>query len=161
MINTIKENFSRALYALIFSIITIGTLSFLEFETPYGLFLAGSFGSSMVLLFGYPESPFAQPKNVFFGHLVTSIVGVLILKFLPVDQFLQIAIAVGLGIFVMIILGVTHPPAGGNPIVIIVGAYSYDFLLNPIILGSIIIIVYAIILNRFILKKNYPSNWKS
>ena len=113
MINTIKENFNRALYALIFSIITIGTLSFLEFETPYGLFLAGSFGSSMVLLFGYPESPFAQPKNVFFGHLVTSIVGVLILKFLPVDQFLQIAIAVGLGIFVMIILGVTHPPAGG------------------------------------------------
>ena len=160
MINTIKENFKRALYALIFSIITIGTLSFLEFETPYGLFLAGSFGSSMVLLFGYPESPFAQPKNVFFGHLVTSIVGVLILKFLPVDQFLQIAIAVGLGIFVMIILGVTHPPAGGNPIVVIVGAYSYEFLLNPIILGSIIIIVYAIILNRFILKKNYPSGWK-
>jgi len=161
MINTIKDNFKRALYALIFSIITIGTPSFLEFETPYGLFLAGSFGSSMVLLFGYPESPFAQPKNVFFGHLVTSIVGVLILKFLPVDQFLQIAIAVGLGIFVMIILGVTHPPAGGNPIVIIVGAYSYDFLLNPIIFGSIIIIIYAIILNRFILKKNYPSSWKS
>jgi CBS-domain-containing membrane protein len=161
MITTIKENFSRALYALIFSIITIGTLSFLEFETPYGFFLAGSFGSSMVLLFGYPESLFAQPKNVFFGHLVTSIVGVLILKFLPVDQFLQIAIAVGLGIFVMIILGVTHPPAGGNPIVIIVGVYSYEFLLNPIIFGSIIIIVYAIILNRFILKKNYPSSWKS
>jgi len=161
MINTIKENFNRALCALIFSIITIGTLSFLELKTPYGLFLAGSFGSSMVLLFGYPESPFAQPKNVFFGHLVTSIVGVLILKFLPVDQFLQIAVAVGLGIFVMIILGVTHPPAGGNPIVIIVGAYSYEFLLNPIIFGSIIIIVYAIILNRFILKKNYPSSWKN
>jgi len=161
MINIIKENFSRAFYALIFSIITIGTLSFLGFETPYGLFLAGSFGSSMVLLFGYPESPFAQPKNVFFGHLVTSLVGVLILKFLPIDQFLQIAIAVGLGIFVMILLGVTHPPAGGNPIVIILGAVSYDFLLNPIIFGSIIIIVYAIILNRFILKKNYPSSWKS
>jgi CBS-domain-containing membrane protein len=125
------------------------------------LFLAGSFGSSMVLLFGYPESPFAQPKNVFFGHLVTSVVGVLILKFLPVDQFLQIAIAVGLGIFVMILLGVTHPPAGGNPIVIILGAVSYDFLLNPIIFGSVIIIFYAIILNRFILKKNYPSGWKS
>ena len=161
MINTIKDNFKRALYALIFSIITIGTLSFLEFETPYGLFLAGSFGSSMVLLFGYPESPFAQPKNVFFGHLVTSLAGVLILKFLPIDQFLQIAVAVGLGIFVMIILGVTHPPAGGNPIVIIVGTYSYDFLLNPIIFGSIIIIIYAVILNRFILKKNYPSSWKS
>ena len=115
----------------------------------------------MVLLYGYPDSPFAQPKNVFFGHLVTSLVGVLILKFFPADQFLQIAIAVGLGIFAMILLGVTHPPAGGNPIVIILGANSYNFLLNPIIFGSIIIIVYAIILNRFILKKNYPSNWKS
>ena len=161
MINTIKENFNRALFALIFSIITIGTLSFLSFETPYGLFLAGSFGSSMVLLFGYPESPLAQPKNVFFGHFVTSLVGVLILYFLPVDQFLQIAIAVGIGIFLMILLGVTHPPAGGNPIIIILGAVSYDFLLNPIILGSIIIIVYAIILNRYILKKSYPSSWKS
>jgi len=161
MINTIKENFNRALFALIFSIITIGTLSFLSFETPYGLFLAGSFGSSMVLLFGYPESPFAQPKNVFFGHFVTSLVGVLILYFLPVDQFLQIAIAVGLGIFLMILLDVTHPPAGGNPIVIILGSVSFDFLLNPIILGSIIIIVYAIILNRYILKKSYPSSWKS
>ena len=161
MINTIKENFNRALFALIFSIITIGTLSFLSFETPYGLFLAGSFGSSMVLLFGYPESPFAQPKNVFFGHLATSVVGIIILKFLPVDLYLQIAIAVGLGIFAMILLGVTHPPAGGNPIVIILGAASYNFLINPIIFGSMIIIVFAIILNRFILKKNYPSNWKS
>ena len=161
MLNTIKENFKRALFALIFSVITIASLSFLSFETPYGLFLAGSFGSSMVLLFGYPESPFAQPKNVFFGHFVTSLVGVLILYFLPVDQFLQIAIAVGLGIFLMILLGVTHPPAGGNPIVIILGAVSFDFLLNPIILGSIIIIVYAIILNRYILKKSYPSSWKS
>ena len=161
MINTIKENFNRALYALIFSIITIATLSFLSFKTPYGLFLAGSFGSSMVLLFGYPESPFAQPKNVFFGHLITSVVGVLVLNFVPIDQFLQIAIAVGIGIFLMILLCVTHPPAGGNPIVIILGSVSYNFLLNPIIFGSIIIIIYAIILNRFILKKNYPSGWKS
>ena len=157
MIKTIKDNFKRALFALIFSIFTIGTLSFLSFETPYGIFLAASFGSSMVLLFGYPESPFAQPKNVFFAHLITSLVGVLILQFLPVEQFLQIAIAVGLGIFFMIILGVTHPPAGGNPIVVILGGASYDFLLNPIIFGSIIIIVYAVIINRFILKKNYPT----
>ena len=158
MLKSIKENFKRALFALIFSIITIGTLSFLSFKTPYGLFLAASFGSSMVLLFGYPESPFAQPKNVFFGHLITSLFGILILNFLPVDQFLQISIAVGLGIFAMILFGVTHPPAGGNPIVVILSAASYDFLLNPIIFGSLIIIIYAIIINRFILKKNYPSS---
>ena len=83
MINTIKENFNRALYALIFSIITIATLSFLSFKTPYGLFLAGSFGSSMVLLFGYPESPFAQPKNVFFGFLLKSVDSIDFVHYLP------------------------------------------------------------------------------
>ena len=159
MLPTIKENFSRAFFAFVFSMITIGILSLLSFETPYGLFLAGSFGSSMVLLFGYPESPFAQPKNVFFGHLVTSLVGVLVLQFVPVDQFVQIAIAVSLGIFVMILLGITHPPAGGNPIIVILGMASYEYLLNPIILGSVIMIACAIIINRFILKKNYPTNW--
>jgi len=162
MIKTIKENFKRAITAKIFSILTIGTLSFLSFKTPFGLFLVGSFGASMVLVFGYPESPFSQPKNVFFGHFFTSLVGVLALNFFPIDQhylFLQIAVAVGIGIFVMILLGITHPPAGGNPIFIILGGASYNFLLNPIILGSLIIIVYAIILNRFILKKNYPASW--
>ena len=157
MINTIKENFNRALYALIFSIITIGTLSFLSFETPYGLFLAGSFGSSMVLLFGYPESPFAQPKNVFFGHIITALVGLFFLNFVPLPIYIIIPLAVGFGVGLMIFLNVTHPPAGGNPIIVIIGSVSFDYLLSPVITGSIIIIVFAIIINRFILKKSYPS----
>ena len=69
MIKTIKENFNRALFALIFSIITIGTLSFLSFETPYGLFLAGSFGSSMVLLLGIQKVPLLNLKMFFLDTL--------------------------------------------------------------------------------------------
>ena len=57
----------------------------------------------------------------------------------------------------MIFLNVTHPPAGGNPIIVIIGSVSFDYLLSPVITGSIIIIVFAIIINRFILKKSYPS----
>ena len=87
------------------------------------------------------------------------LLGILVLQFLPLDDFLQITIAVGFGIFFMILFGVTHPPAGGNPIVVILAASSYEFLINPIIFGTLIIIFYAIILNRFILKKNYPVNW--
>ena len=156
MINTIKENFNRALFALIFSIITIGTLSFLSFETPYGLFLAGSFGSSMVLLFGYPESPFAQPKNVFFGHLLTAFVGVFFVNYIPLPIYINIALAVGAGVFLMILLSVVHPPAGGNPIMVIIGSASYEYLINPIIFGCIIILLLAILINKYLLKKNYP-----
>ena len=158
MIKITKPLLQKALIAGFFSAFTIGVLTVLTYKSTLGYFLAGSFGSSMVLLFGFPESPFAQPKNVFFGHFITSLIGVLTLEFLPLDQFLQIAIAVGIGIFLMIILGVTHPPAGGNPIIIVLASASYSFLLNPIIIGSVMIIVYAVIINRFILKKNYPSN---
>ena len=59
MLNLIKKNFKQALLAFIFSGITIGSLSFLSLNTHYGLFVVGSFGATMVLVFGYPESPFS------------------------------------------------------------------------------------------------------
>ena len=57
----------------------------------------------------------------------------------------------------MILFNVTHPPAGGNPIIVIIGGVSFEYLLTPVISGSIVIIIFAIILNRLILKKKYPS----
>ena len=150
-------NLKQSILAGLFSFITIGVLTILTYKTDYGVFLIASFGSSMVLLYGYPESPFAQPKNVFFGHLVTSIVGIFFLNFIPLPIFLIIPLAVGSGVALMILFNVTHPPAGGNPIIVIIGSVSIDYLLNPIITGSIIILIFAIVLNRLILKKDYPK----
>ena len=135
MIKMNKEIFKKALLAGIFSAFTIGVLTVLTYKSALGLFLAGSFGSSMVLLFGFPESPFAQPKNVFFGHLVTALVGVVFVTLIPLPMYVNIALAVGVGIFLMILFNVVHPPAGGNPIMVIIGSVSYDYLLSPIIFG--------------------------
>ena len=156
MININKKIFKKALLAGIFSTFTIGVLTVLTYKSALGLFIAGSFGSSMVLLFGFPESPFAQPKNVFFGHLVTALVGVVFVAFIPLPIFINIALAVGVGIFLMILLNVVHPPAGGNPILVIIGSASYEYLISPIIFGCIIILLLAILINKFILRKNYP-----
>ena len=150
-------NFKQSFLAGLFSIITIGILTLLTYKTEYGIFLIASFGSSMVLLYGYPESPFAQPKNVFFGHVLTAIVGMFFLYFIPLPLYLTIPLAVGFGVGLMILFNVTHPPAGGNPIIVIMGSVSVDYLLTPVISGSIIILIFAIIINRLILKKNYPS----
>ena len=152
-----KDNIIKSFLAGFFSILTIGALTYLTYETTFGLFLVASFGSTMVLLFGFPESPFAQPKNIFFGHLVTAFIGILVLNFIPLPLFIIIPIAVGLGVSLMIILNVTHPPAGGNPIIVIIGSVSYDYLLSPIILGSIIVLMFGVVVNRFILKKKYPK----
>ena len=150
-------NLKQSFFAGIFSIFTIGVLTALTYKTELRIFIIASFGSSMVLLFGYPESPFAQPKNVFFGHLLTALVGMFFLHFIPLPLFIIIPLAVGFGVALMILFNVTHPPAGGNPIIVIIGSVSIDYLLSPVISGSIIIIIFAIVLNRLILKKKYPS----
>jgi len=152
-----KGNLIKSALAALFSAITIGALTYLTYKTTFGLFLIASFGSSMVILYGYPESPFAQPKNIFFGHLLTATVGVIVLNFVPLPIFITIPIAVGLGVGLMILFNVTHPPAGGNPIIVIIGSVSLDYLINPIITGSIIVLTFGIVINKFILKKKYPK----
>ncbi len=152
-----KKLLIQSSIAGIFSFITILILTILTYKTQYGLFLIASFGSTMVLLYGYPESPFAQPKNIIVGHFLTSFVGIIFLNFVHLPIFINIPLAVGFGVMLMILFKVTHPPAGGNPIIVIIGSVSYDYLLTPVIVGSIIVILFGLIINKFILKKKYPN----
>ena len=152
-----KRLIKQSIFATIFSTLTIGVLTILTYKTEYGVFLIASFGSTMVLLYGYPESPFAQPKNIFFGHLLTAIVGVFFLNLIPLPLYILIPISVGVGVGLMILLNVTHPPAGGNPIIVIMGSVSLDYIISPVITGSVIIVFFGLVLNRLILKKKYPS----
>ena len=149
--------------------ITIGILAYITFQSTlsgsvYGLWLAASFGSSVVVVFGYPENEFAQPKNVLLGHLLCAFIGILFVTLFKISQdrtifFLAIGIAVGLSVMFMMVLKITHPPAGGNTIVVILAQDSFQFLLFPIMVGAVTIIIGGIIYNRFILKKNYPARW--
>jgi len=146
----------KSIFAGFFSFITILILTVLSYKTEFGIFLIASFGSTMVLLYGYPESPFAQPKNIFFGHLITALAGLFFLYFIPLPIYILIPLAVGAGVFLMIFFNVTHPPAGGNPIIVIMGSVSLDYIISPILSGTLIILVFGIIINRLILKKKYP-----
>ena len=112
MIKITKPTLQKALIAGFFSAFTIGVLTVLTYKSTLGYFLAGSFGSSMVLLFGFPESPFAQPKNVFFGHLLTASVGVVFVNYISLPIYINIALSVGVGVFFMILLFFVHPPVG-------------------------------------------------
>tara|TARA_B100001123_G_scaffold296637_1_gene330872 strand:+ start:13 stop:522 length:510 start_codon:yes stop_codon:yes gene_type:complete len=149
--------------------VTIGILAFITFQSAlagsiYGLWLAASFGSSVVVVFGYPENEFAQPKNVFFGHILCALIGILCVTLFKISQdrtifFLAIGIAVGLSVMLMMAFKITHPPAGGNTIVVMLAQDSFHFLVFPIMVGAVTIIIGGIIYNRFILKKNYPLKW--
>ena len=144
--------------------VTIAILGYITYEsflssTNYGLWLVASFGSTVVVVFGYPNNEFAQPKNIFFGHSLTTLVGIIFVTFFE-TSFISIGLAVGIAIMLMIAFKVTHPPAGGNTIAVMLGGVSFPFLVFPIMAGAITIIIGGIIYNSLILKKKYPITWK-
>ena len=149
--------------------VTIVILAYITFlsvlaGTNYGLWLTASFGSSVVVVFGYPENEFSQPKNVLFGHLLCAFVGIVFVIIFKITQdrtvfFLALGLAVGIAVMLMMALKVTHPPAGGNTIVVMIAQDSFQFLIFPIMVGAVTIILGGIIYNRLILKKKYPLRW--
>ena len=54
----------------------IGILSYLSFETSTGFWLMFSFGSTTLIVLVFYDSEFAQPANIFFGHLLSIIIGI-------------------------------------------------------------------------------------
>lgn len=136
----------------------IFTLAMLtDFELP-GLMLMAPFGATMVIVFALPESPLAQPRNVFFGHMLAALVGLIMLHFAGVNP-VTLALGVGLAVALMMLAGVIHPPAGANPLLIMMTGPSWDFLLLPVMAGAAVIIVFALIYHRYVSGTTYPQRW--
>ncbi|WP_448564176.1 HPP family protein [Thalassotalea ganghwensis] len=113
------------------------------------------FGATAVLVFGVPNSPLAQPKNVLLGHMITAIVGLTFVSF-GLNEPVMMALATGLGVFFMLLSDTTHPPAGANPLLIILTNQDWVFLISPVIIGASAIILIGFCFNT--VRKNYSFN---
>ena len=141
---------SSALGALIF----ISFLAFLDVSFEGMIWLIPPFGASMVLVMAAHESPLAKPKNILLGHILSALSGVIIF-YLIGDNFLALGIAVALAVFVMIVTDTIHPPAGANPIIVILTGQGISFVLFPVAVGAFMLVVFAYLYNK-LLKRNYP-----
>ncbi|CAM3820420.1 HPP family protein [Parendozoicomonas haliclonae] len=150
---------SRLLKAVISAVgaaLCIWTLAAVDHSFSGNWLLMAPFGATMVLIFGVHHSPLAQPKNVVFGHLITAAVGLLFVNTLAVTP-LTLGIAVGFGLFLMLLLDVPHPPAGGNPLLLMMGGHhDWMFLLHPVLLGSVATVILATCYHRLIPGHIYP-----
>lgn len=124
-------------------------------QTPL---ILGSFGASCLLMFAYPSSPFAQPRNVIGGHCIATLTGLVFMTMFDVHWW-SMALSVGTAIALMLLLRVPHPPAGSNPIIVMVGSAGWSFLLTPTLIGSIILVLVALIYNNIARKTQYPTYW--
>ena len=153
----ISKNLEPIIAGLSASII-IGILGFLSFETSTGYFLMISFGATTLIVFVLHDKEFAQPGNIFFGHLLGIMIGILFNNFFGVS-FITLGLSVGLTLTLMMYFKVVHPPAAANPLIALFGDVSFEYILFPVIAGSILIILIAVIINKLILKRNYPFRW--
>tara|TARA_B100000427_G_scaffold262604_1_gene227291 strand:+ start:455 stop:925 length:471 start_codon:yes stop_codon:yes gene_type:complete len=138
--------------------IVIGVLAFLTLRTSAGIWLMFSFGATVFIVFVLYNLETAQPKNIFFGHLVSILVGIFFNEVMGFS-FYSLGLSVGVAITLMVYLKVMHPPAASNPLVALFMDLSYDFILFPVIIGTITIILMSILINRIILKRKYPTKW--
>ena len=142
----------------VFAAVIIGILSYLSFETSTGFWLMFSFGSTTLIVLVFYESEFAQPANIFFGHLLSIIIGILFNEFAGMS-FISLGLSVGVATTLMMYFRIIHPPAAANPLIAMFADVSLNYILFPVITGSVSIILLSLIFNRLILKRNYPRKW--
>ena len=146
---------AEPLIASLGAFLCISIIAFIHSNDAYNIWLIPPFGATMVLVMAVHESPLAQPKNIFFGHILSAASGVLIYSILGMS-FLTIGLAVAISVWAMMVTKTVHPPAGANPIIVIMGGKGISFILLPVATGAIIIILFAIFFNK-LLKRNYPK----
>ncbi|MAU69847.1 MAG: hypothetical protein CMD40_01750 [Gammaproteobacteria bacterium] len=143
MPNNLKNIFISVLGAFIcmFLIAYFNTID----ET--NIWLIPPFGASLVLVMAVHDSPLAKPRNVFFGHILSASSGVLIFYFMG-NSALSIALGLSLAVLVMIVTKTIHPPAGANPVIAILGAKSFEFVIMPVAIGASFIVIFALAYNK-------------
>ncbi|WP_462152875.1 HPP family protein [Pseudoalteromonas xiamenensis] len=134
------KNVMLSLFAGFGAFVAIALLSIFDASFQDVVLLMAPFGATTVLVFGVPQSPLAQPKNVIIGHLITAFIGVFFVQFFTVTP-VSMALATGLAVSAMLITKTTHPPAGANPLLIMLSGQSWMFLLTPVLTGAIAIVL--------------------
>ena len=139
-------------------LIAISCLGIISKLSNYSLLIA-PFGASTVLLFGTPNSPLAQPRNLIFGNSIGAISAVLCVFFLGSSP-LASGVAVGLTIALGQAFRCLHPPAGAVALLGVLLKASPTFILIPVLSGSLILLGIAFSFHRAQNREqSYPLHW--
>ena len=152
------SRFLTPLIAGLGAMLCITALSGLGSAVHTSVWLMAPFGATMVILFGLPESPLAQPRNIIMGHLLTTVIGLSVAALVGVTPW-SLGLAVGLAVGLMLLTNSTHPPAGANPLVVMLAGEHWDFLLMPVAAGAVLIVAFGVVYHRLISGQRYPKRW--
>ena len=157
-----REQFWSALGA----VVGIGVIAFIHsylLDKQANVFLIGSFGASSVLVYGAIQSPLAQPRNLVGGHVISAIMGVSVGMVMPDIIWLTAPLAVALSIVSMQVTKTLHPPGGATALIAVMGSekiesLGYWYVLSPVLTGSLILLIVALIFNNMTADRKYPTS---
>ncbi|CAM1335225.1 HPP family protein [Tenacibaculum aestuariivivum] len=161
-------DYIESLWSFIGAFIGIGSIALIQsfyFSELENIFLIGSFGASCVLIYGAVQSPLAQPRNFIGGHVLSAIVGVSIHSFMPNIIWVTAPLAVSVSIILMQYTKTLHPPGGATALIAIIGtekikALGYLYVLSPVLSGTLILLLVALVTNNMTKNRIYPTNKK-
>jgi CBS-domain-containing membrane protein len=137
--------------------IAIGAMEFFSLAAHYPLAVI-PFATSIVLVIGSPEAEPAQPRALIGGHVVATLVGLVVLQ-LTGPHVWSAAAAVGLAVLAMYVTGTFHPPAGINPLLVVSNSLSWSFLIAPVLAGAVLLTAFAYVWHRWIRRHPWPRHW--
>jgi len=139
------------------SALAIGAMEWLSVMADYPLAVI-PFATSIVLVIGLPDAGPSQPRALIGGHLVSTLAGILVVKIAGPGAFAA-AVAVGLAVFAMVMTDTMHPPAGINPLLVVLNGLSWPFLIAPVAAGAVLLAAFALIWHRLSGRSDWPSRW--
>lgn len=135
----------------------IGGMELLSAELNYPLAVI-PFATSIVLVIGAPEAEPAQPRALIGGHLVSTIVGLVVLHMVG-PQGWAAAMAVGLAVLAMFVTRTFHPPAGINPLLVVSANLPWSFVIAPVLAGALLLTAFAFVWHRWVRRDAWPEQW--
>ena len=145
--NFLSDNIKNILISSFGAFLCMFLIAYFNTIDKSNIWLIPPFGASLVLVMAVHDSPLASPRNVFFGHVLSASSGVLMFYFFE-NTALSIALGLALAIMAMQITNTVHPPAGANPIIAILGAKTFEFVIMPVAIGASFIVIFALIYNK-------------
>lgn len=143
--------FLRPLFPALGALIAVLVLLAFEHTTDLTMLMA-PFGASCVIVFALPDSPLARPRNVIGGHAISALTGLIVYHTFG-NHMWSIAIAVALSVYLMQVTGTIHPPAGADPIVVILAGAGWSFLFTPVLAGAVILVGLAAVYRQLLKRR--------
>ena len=124
----------------------------------YALPVVASFGASAVLIYGVPDAPLSQPRNVIFGHTLSASAGVATFMMFGLTWWSP-ALGTALALVVMLLTKTTHPPGGATALFAVLSQAHAMYILTPILVGAVILVVIGLLVNNLSPNRHYPRYW--